>query len=398
MGVAVSAASAQRPSPNWRVRTIHGNAHEGSVAVADGALTVSMGEGQAAQRVPLEEVQDAMPLERSGDARSYPRGGRIWLRAGNQFPLDKATGEERTLTVASPVLRGEWAYNATVVAAIRFPRDKAADDTRFQASLAAPGKTDDFLLALNPEGEVQRLSVKVRAFSATGVTVEFAGKVQPELPYERVYGIVFGQASGAAPDPLPKPRAQLRLHSGEKLTGKLSGLDGEAARLATAEGHELVLETESIQGIEFVTDKLVYLSDLEPAKAEQVPAFDRTWPWMIDRSPAGASIELGGVTYGRGLVLFPRTRLHYSLGDGFDHFEAVLGIEDRAGPQAHAVFRVFADDELLFESEPMTVGADPETIKLPVKDRSVLVIEADFGKNFDLGDHCVFAEARVTQK
>ena len=64
---------------------------------------------------------------------------------------------------------------------------------------------------------------------------------------------------------------------------------------------------------------------------------------------------------------------------------------------AHAVFRVFADDKLLFESEPFTLNKEPASLRIPIPRVQRLTLEADFGNNLDLGDHCVFADARVIQ-
>ena len=48
--------------------------------------------------------------------------------------------------------------------------------------------------------------------------------------------------------------------------------------------------------------------------------------------------------------------------------------------------------------EPMTLGLAPVALKLPLHACKQLVLEADFGKNYDLGDLCVFANARVVQQ
>ncbi|HIE70945.1 MAG TPA: hypothetical protein EYP98_12655, partial [Planctomycetes bacterium] len=68
------------------------------------------------------------------------------------------------------------------------------------------------------------------------------------------------------------------------------------------------------------------------------------------------------------------------------------------GPEAHAIFRVFVDGKLVFESQPMTRGKKPEDLRVALNKAKSLVIEVDFGKNYDLGDFCAFADARVVQQ
>jgi hypothetical protein len=55
-------------------------------------------------------------------------------------------------------------------------------------------------------------------------------------------------------------------------------------------------------------------------------------------------------------------------------------------------------EKVLFESKPITRQSEPLSIKIAVDKVDRLTIEADFGKNFDFGDHCVFAEARVIKQ
>ena len=83
---------------------------------------------------------------------------------------------------------------------------------------------------------------------------------------------------------------------------------------------------------------------------------------------------------------------------GADVFEASIGIDDRGGPESHAVFRVFVDDKLAFESTGKIRGEPAEALRIALQKAKSLAIEVDFGRNFDLGDYCVFADARVLQQ
>ena len=79
-------------------------------------------------------------------------------------------------------------------------------------------------------------------------------------------------------------------------------------------------------------------------------------------------------------------------------FEAVIGIDDRGGPAAHAVFRVYVDGVKTFESEPMRPERPPQELRVALNKAKTLTIEVDFGKNYDLGDFCAFADAHVVQR
>ena len=107
---------------------------------------------------------------------------------------------------------------------------------------------------------------------------------------------------------------------------------------------------------------------------------------------------LGGKACARGLCMVPRTKLTWDLGGRYDVFEATIGIDDRGGPEAHAVFRVLVDDKVVFDSGPRTRGQAPEAIRVELHKAKTLALEVDFGKNYDLGDYCVFADPRVVQQ
>ena len=147
--------------------------------------------------------------------------------------------------------------------------------------------------------------------------------------------------------------------------------------------------------------RLVYLTELDPSTVRQASAFRQKKPWLKNRSPLGDGIQLGGSnprTTKNGLVLRPKTSLTYDIDRKFDFFVATIGIDSRSTGPAHAIFRVRDGDKILFESKPITRQSEPLPIKIAVDKVDRLTIEADFGKNFDFGDHCVFAEARVIKR
>ena len=181
-------------------------------------------------------------------------------------------------------------------------------------------------------------------------------------------------------------------------------MDAESCVLELAERFRLVVRRERIHGIAVHSDRLVFLSELEPSEVEETPAFglrdENTRQWMVNRTPLGEGIHIGGSDpreVDTGLVMRPRTRLTYDLGGQFDTFNATVCIDRRSSGPAHAVFRVLSGEQVLFNAS-MTLETEPKTIELEVDGVERLTIEADFGENFDFGDHCAFAEARLIKR
>ncbi len=394
------------PAQEWRIFDLEGTRIPGRpVGFADGALQIASDGGQRAVALgDLEALEhtDAAPL-----AGTLPQG-RVWLRSGLALPARALAGVESPAggtAVRTDVGLGEdHAVDLPLIrlAALRFASTESAGDYRgFEEALQSPPTTEDLLFAIDTRRDrITRLSVRVLGFAAGALQVEFRGR-EEALPYDQVHGIVLGTDHGIAPEPLAEPTVAITLAPRDgaaiHVVGRITGLADGRLRVATADGFELPLPLASVARIAVRSDKLAWLSQREPAKAEQVAAFDQTRPWLRDRAPGGEGFVLGGETYGRGLCLIPRTRLEFALDPGrFDVFEAVVGIDERGGGgQANATLRVLLDDEVVWEAEAVSRATPPARLRLPLNGAARLVLEADFGKNFDLGDHCAFAQARL---
>lgn len=392
---AAAPARAQAGLPG-RVRTIAGATFEGALAVADGAARAQTADGE--RRFDLAELAAFTPNDRVAKPVAAPH--RVWLRSGLELPATALAGAPARdgvpaqLVVTLPV-GVDVAVPLAMVRALRHGGAERPEPALFDADRKQPLADADLLYVVR-DGKAQRSAVTLRSFGASNVDFTLRGD-EYEFATAGVAAVVFGEATGAAPDRQQKPRARLQLASGEALDGKLLAFGADGARLRLDEGAELTVPAAAVLDLQMQSDRLVWLSDLQP-KVEQTPAFDRVWPIGVDRTPAGKGLQLGGVAHARGLCLVPRARLTYDLGGRFDVFEAVVGIDDRAGPDAHALVRVLVDGVVAWDGGARTRGQQPEALRLELKKAKSLALEADFGRNYDLGDFCVFADARLVQQ
>jgi hypothetical protein len=374
--------------------TVDGRVLNGMVAVDGEQVTVTNG---GTTTLALAELTAIVPANTTVAPIDAPH--RVWLRSGVELPATRIDGRARDgATPAALVLHTPGGLVVDVplssVRAFRQGGAERPEPALFRGDLAQPGSED--LLYVVKDGSSQRSTVTITALTAQ--RVEFVLRGRPfQFEFPGVAAVVFGTNTGFAPDRQPKPRATIALTSGERLDGKLLALGTGGARFRLDEGPVLDVPAARVARVQLATDRLAWLSELQP-KVEQTPAFDRTWPWTIDRTPVGPNLVLGDRTYTRGLCMVPRTRLTYDLGGRFDVFEAVIGIDARGGPEAHAIFRVLADDAVVFESQPRTRGQPGLPVRVELQRCKTLALEVDFGKNYDLGDLCVFADARVLQK
>ncbi len=326
---------------------------------------------------------------------------RVWLRSGLELPATRITGKPAA-TGKPTMLTVELPAGITIdvplgtVRAIRHGGAERPEPTMFAADMKKPPGSDDLIYVVK-DGKAQRSSVTVTGLSTERIAFLLRGNAV-EFELTGLAAIVFGGTTGFAPDRQTKPRTGINLTTGEHLEGKLVALDQAAATCRLDEGTVVTVPLARLATLQVASDRLAWIHELTPTKVEQTPAFDRTWPWSIDRTPVGAGLVLGGKRFEHGLCLVPRTRLTYDLAGKFDVFEATIGIDDRTGPEAHAVFRVLVDDKVVFTSDSFTRGKLAEVLRIELNKGRTLVLEVDFGKNYDLGDYCVFAEPRLVQR
>lgn len=390
-----------------------------SVPKADDTLTLVSGE-RLSGRLQAIEANGQVAFEVGGTTRTLPlelcemltRGSvtlparsatpnRIWLRSGALLEAavtggQAASGEGSDVALALAFAPREVRMSMRHLRAFRLGAE-TDQDGGFAQALDKPLADKDLLFVLQTGQKPQRLSVLCKGITDKELVIEFSGQDR-KVALDRIYGVVFGKNSGTPPAVQPMPRTILEIGDGSRFEGKLVALTAQGtATLRLDEGIELEFPVGFVAALRVRSDKLVYLSDLQPLKVEQTPAFDRVWPWLRDAAPGGSPILLHGKEFARGIVLIPRTRLTFDIGGRFDAFRATIGIDDRAGPRAHAVFRIVGDDKVLAEYPAITHTSEPVAIDVPVGGVRRLVIEADFGANFDLGDHCAFAAARLVK-
>ena len=91
-----------------------------------------------------------------------------------------------------------------------------------------------------------------------------------------------------------------------------------------------------------------------------------TSPTSVRPGPSGSigpstaiRFQLGGQPYDRGLGTQSRTLLAYRLKPGDRRFQALVGVDDRAGPLGSVVFRVLVDGKSRFTTPPMSARDTP---------------------------------------
>lgn len=159
----------------------------------------------------------------------------------------------------------------------------------------------------------------------------------------------------------------------------------------------VTLPRKGLARIIFASDRVVFLSTLEPSRAEETPVVGTPLGYEKDKSIGGGPLQLDGRTYRRGLGVRSRTVLEYPLGGVYRSFGAVIGVDDAAGDRGGVTFRVLADGKEIYRKD-LRATDPPVAVSLPVEGIGTLGLEVGYGPDgTDLGDHADWAAARVTR-
>ncbi len=393
---AESIARNQGVEPRFVLRTIDGRVLRGVIAAETRddvfGLTVAVDE-QPAVWLALDEV---LEIEReTQDAPVLPPAlAEIRLRSGGLLRGKSVEGSaDETLRVAL-VGANDVSIDVALhhIEAMRLLREAQPGPATFLTDLAEPPGASDYLY-VEDNGVARRFSVTVRKIQDADLAFDFSVAART-VPLNRVLGVVFGTATGLAPDPQPGVHVAVTTTGGSRMTGRLTEFTNTLALLLD-EGTAVRLPVAQVQTLTVASDRLAMLSTMNPSEVTQTAALDRVWPWLRDRSfdPDGI-IQLGGERHARGLVMVPRTRLTFTLDKPFDRFETTVGIEDDAGRAAHAICRVLVDDKVVWE-RTFARETPPETLSLSIAGAKSIALETDFGARFDLCDYCVFGSPRL---
>ncbi|MGB0717588.1 MAG: NPCBM/NEW2 domain-containing protein [Phycisphaerae bacterium] len=275
-------------------------------------------------------------------------------------------------------------------AAIRWGRP-LPNDPAFALFKSWKGKRragQDMLITYGAEPKA--LPGRLVSLTDDGGTFEFGGKSR-RFVMGKTFGIVMAQGLTAA----GRPPASCVLSNGTTIAGSLEASPASACHLRTTWGGTVKLSAEELRRIEIRSDRLVYLSTLEPLRVETRGVVHDPWPIQKDQSVSRSPISLDGIVYKHGFGVHSFSELVFELKGGYQTLAGMIGIDDAVRPRGSVVFRVLGDGRPLFESDVLT-GIDPAIpVKIDVSQIDVLQLIVDWGEGLDLSDHADWADMRL---
>jgi hypothetical protein len=319
---------------------------------------------------------------------------RFKLNTGDHFTARIAHWSDSPLTVNSDTIS---------LHPLQLPADRIlelwcgpADAITKSLALNVVRDTDDVAFVQTDGGIA---TVKGQAVGISGDALQFRyGDDTRKISVAKLIGVALAARSQSpSPEATSSADAQqvVKLDSGDALSGKWTGITKDAVQLQTSWGQTVDIPLGQVASIDSKNGRLVYISDLTPAKVEQTPFFGRVIPFRLDTNLDGGPLTLSDGKYTKGISMHARCILEYNLAGGYSRFRTKVGLEQPAGLQGRTVVRLLADDKTLYENPDVRGDQPPKDLDLDVTRVNQLTLEADFGLSQDSGARVVWANARL---
>jgi hypothetical protein len=225
------------------------------------------------------------------------------------------------------------------------------------------------------------------------ITMQVGGK--PAL-VDRAGVVALGFDPKLVVYPLPNSDfLELTLKDGSRLGVTEARLDDSTVLATTRFGQALKVSLNELVRVHVRSKSIVYLSEREPIRVSYVPYFGPTREIRVDRTVDGHYFQLAGQTFDRGIGMQSKTLVAYRLQPGDRRFQALVGVDERAGPLGSVVFRVLVDSNERFQTPPLTDHDSPKTIDVDVAGGKFVILATEFGDRGDVRDLADWVEARI---
>ncbi len=314
----------------------------------------------------------------------------VMLSGGGQIGASQVTFDGENFSLQTPV--GQFSVPPDSIKAILM--DVEADRSRFDRALKNRSVEKDSVIALGSSGQ-RVVGGLIESINESKLLLEFDGKSRP-ISLNKIVGIVPADLKPA------KPKGQivnLKLTNGSTVTGGIVGLQSGKLQLVLPGDATIELSLSAVSAISLQSDRVAYLSDLDPTNSSQNALATIEFAWQRDLSvqlnPIRLySFESGKTTeYAKGIGVHSASRLEFENADDFDRFAAVVGIDAETQGNGDCEVSLWADGIQLWSAN-ITGEGEPQKVDVPIKGMKTIALVVRNGKYLDLGDHVDWADAR----
>ncbi len=373
--------------PSFRAVTIDGNTTTGRLAsLRDGRLVIE-GPGGRKTEIPWKRL---VILERDTPAPvPSPDREQIALPDGDWLAqIALGTTTDASLEVQSDPLGKLTLPIECVVGAILSPPAQSTEFEALRTRLAAEPRASEIVWLKNGDS----LTGGFLGLNEQKLRLRVAGK---SMDLDRAGVVAVGFDPSLAAYPVAAIDGELVLRDGSRLGVTGPSLDDGSIKATTRFGQIIKVGLGEVIRLRARTPAVVFLTDRKPERTDYVSYIGPTRPFRADRTVDGQPLRLAGQFHDRGLGTQSRTFLVYRIEPGDLRFQALVGVDERAGPLASVAFRVLVDRREGFHSNPLSEHDAPKSIDVDLTGGKYLILITEFGERGDVRDLADWVEARI---
>jgi hypothetical protein len=382
----------------------------------NGLLIYSDGTSEAASLLEIDKSETmkfaatstrsipANRIWRWGDDSAILRGPYLLLKDGSRLAAPSVTGDAKQLTFSVDEIHPElWDGRTLPLAELRailwktpLGQKGLRDCLDLQSAVAADtlhldngdALVGEYLaIVTNTDTQVEEVLFNVRG-------------VESRIPLARCVLLEFAERS-KEPTTSSGNAWTIAFRDGSRLKAHDLTVDANTATWQVAGGTRWELKADRFFKncilIEPPRRGVTFLSDLQELSYRHLPLFGPATAFRPDRNALNDPLRRAGAYREKGVGMWSNSRLSYAVPQGATRFQAEVCIDDAAGKQGSAVFRVLAQMKDvktaplkdLYRSEILRGGEETKHVDLDLSGAAniILLVEAaDQGETLDLAD------------
>ncbi|MCL2647497.1 MAG: NPCBM/NEW2 domain-containing protein [Phycisphaerales bacterium] len=370
----------------------------------NGKLILQPKESDATTKLPLADITlisytwqervAATPNTTSSATRPKSLRWQVEFGGTDRLTATLVAWNETGVCLASDTLVGEFVIPADQLRSIWTTTDNLVKKAK-EISITARGQD---IAYVSKDGEV-----KAVAGFATGCDGEFLNfKYDGQdhgIKLDRLVGLVLAQRE------IPAEREMYETFMlstpGEMISGRITGMDKDAFHVTVLGGGDvkknIAVPIAKIDKIAVKNGRLVWLGDLKPALVQEVPYLDYMMSYRVNQSLTGGPLKMQDTFVDRGIAVHSKCFLTYDLSGAFEKLRMTVGFQQPEGKMGRAALRVLGDEKVLWEDLDAKGDGKSVPLDLNIQGVKMLRLEADYGKDQDVGDRVIWGDARLTK-
>jgi hypothetical protein len=226
-----------------------------------------------------------------------------------------------------------------------------------------------------------------------------------DISLNKIDTLVFGGAK--PPREIPPLSMRFTMVSGSVYTVPLEGVGGQKDALSwqlskvtikDSAGRDHTASADRIITAELLGGRVVYLTELDFAKEEQVSFLGTNWPAQINRNALGLPLRVAHNAYEHGIGVHTQSTLYYELDGSFDTLTLRVGLDDSAAPLGEAQASIVLDGKKIWEAKMLKPGEISQELSLPIKGGKKLELHADPTDRLDVQGRVDWVDVALRRK